>query len=287
MGFSDNLLARLKDAQGGLSKAERKIAEFVLDDPEASIRVSITQLALSVGVSEPTINRFSRSMGCTGFPDFKLRLAQSIATSDLPPVRRRVHEFDGNDVVIDKTFDTVGTSLAFLKESIDKEMFARCVDAMAQARKIEFYGVGSSAPTAIDCHHKFFRLGVDCVAYTDVLMQRMSAALLTSTSVAVIFSNSGRSVPLARAAEVARRSGATVIGVTAGGSPMTEWCDLVLEIPANDTGDFYAPLTSRFGHLVLIDALAIGVMLRRGPGIKSQLQSASEALDDARLPIRD
>lgn len=287
MGFSDNLLARLDEANDELSKSERKIAALILDDPEGAIRTSISQLAVAVGVSEPTINRFSRRMGCTGFPDFKLRLAQSIAASDMPPTRRRVDATDNLEVALDKVFDTVGTSLSFLKDTIDKAVFSRCVDRMAQARKIEFYGVGSSSSVALDCHHKFFRLGVDCVAYTDVVMQRMSAALLTPAAVAVIFSNSGRSVPLARAAEVAQRSGATVIGVTAANSPMTEWCDLVLEVPAKDPEDYYSPLTSRLGHLVLVDALAIGVMLRRGPGIHALLRSASEAIDDSRLPIKD
>lgn len=74
----NNLLEALESKQTKLSKSERKVAEVILSDPGKAIRSSIASLAKSAGVSEPTVNRFCRSMNCSGFPDFKLHLAQKI-----------------------------------------------------------------------------------------------------------------------------------------------------------------------------------------------------------------
>ena len=74
-----NILNTIQTVRGNLSKSELKVADVVLADPNACIRSSIAALARMADVSEPTVNRFCRSLDCGGFPDFKLRVAQSLA----------------------------------------------------------------------------------------------------------------------------------------------------------------------------------------------------------------
>ncbi|MGB0958519.1 MAG: transcriptional regulator HexR, partial [Litorivicinus sp.] len=74
------MLDRIQQQKDGLNRSEKKVAEVILQDPQAAIRSSIAALAKAAGVSEPTVNRFCRSFDAKGFPDFKLALAQSLAS---------------------------------------------------------------------------------------------------------------------------------------------------------------------------------------------------------------
>ncbi|SUG14706.1 DNA-binding transcriptional regulator HexR [Salmonella enterica subsp. arizonae] len=74
-----NMLEKVQSQLEHLSKSERKVADVILAAPGRSIHLSIAMLAQEAKVSEPTVNRFCRSMNTRGFPDFKLHLAQSLA----------------------------------------------------------------------------------------------------------------------------------------------------------------------------------------------------------------
>jgi len=77
---TNNLLTRLNAALPELSKSEIKVANAILTDPEAATRSSIAVLAAAAGVSEPSVNRFCKRFGASGFPDFKLQLARSLVS---------------------------------------------------------------------------------------------------------------------------------------------------------------------------------------------------------------
>src|SRR5690606_33808618 len=76
MLLEQSLIDRLREAVPDLNKAERRVAEAVLADIDAATRLTIKELALLARVSEPTVVRLARKMGCEGYTDFKLRLSQ-------------------------------------------------------------------------------------------------------------------------------------------------------------------------------------------------------------------
>ncbi|MDO9193865.1 MAG: MurR/RpiR family transcriptional regulator, partial [Undibacterium sp.] len=73
------LLARIRIASTALSRAERQVAEFLLQKPHDALEMSIRVLAQACDVSEPTVARFSQSMGFDGFKTFKMAFAKSLA----------------------------------------------------------------------------------------------------------------------------------------------------------------------------------------------------------------
>ena len=73
-----NLLQHIAQSIESLRKSEVKVAEYVLSDPAAVMHSSMSEVSAAVGVSEPTIVRFCRAVGCLGFQDLKLKLAQSL-----------------------------------------------------------------------------------------------------------------------------------------------------------------------------------------------------------------
>ena len=158
------------------------------------------------------------------------------------------------------------------------------MDILAQARRVEFYGVGTSGPVAVDAQHKFFRLNIPVVSYIDSLMQRMAASVLTTGDVVVCISYTGRTTQMVEVAQIARDAGATVIGITKHDSPLARESSVVVGIEAVEDTDVYMPMTSRIVQLAVIDILATGVSLRRGPDFRDHLRKVKESLKATRYP---
>lgn len=277
-----NILNTIQTVRANLSKSELKVADVVLADPNACIRSSIAALARMADVSEPTVNRFCRSLDCGGFPDFKLRVAQSLAHGT-PYASSNVDPDDSVAEFSSKIFDMTISSIEDAKNNLDTEAVDKAIMALAQAKKIEFYGLGASASVAIDAQHKFFRLNVPCVAYTDIMMQRMSAASLHRGDVVFAISYTGRTKATIESAKIAKEAGATVIGLTKEGSPLSDHCSITLGTDTAEDTEVYTPAVSRLVHLVIVDILATGVTLRRGPEFLEHLKKVKSTLKATRL----
>ncbi|MBS97198.1 MAG: transcriptional regulator HexR [Oceanospirillaceae bacterium] len=278
-----NLVHEIDAALESLNRSEKKVAEVILADPQAATRASIAVLAKAAQVSEPTVNRFCKRFNTAGFPDFKLHLAQALA-SGVPYVTRNVEPDDTAELYTPKIFEATMASLSIAKERLNPSDINLAVDQLIQAKQIAFYGLGACGSVAQDAQHKFFRFNIPVVAYDDVMMQRMVAAASGTGDVIVIFSSTGRTRELVDVAAVARESGATVVGITNPDSPLTRHCTIVLGVDEPEDTDIYMPMMSRIVQLVVVDILATGVTLRRGPDFLPHLKRIKQSLKDTRYP---
>ncbi|GLZ89173.1 transcriptional regulator HexR [Metapseudomonas resinovorans] len=278
-----NLLEQIQNRLGELNKAERKVAEVILRDPQQATRYSIAALAQSAQVSEPTVNRFCRSFGVNGYPELKMQLAQSLA-SGAAYVSQAVAADDGPEAYTRKIFGSAIASLDSALQSLDAQLISRAVDLMIQARQIHFFGLGASASVALDAQHKFFRFNLAVSAHSDVLMQRMLASVAHTGDLFVIISYTGRTRELVEVARLARQNGASVLGLTAAGSPLARASTLSLNIPLPEDTDIYMPMTSRIIQLTVLDVLATGMTLRRGVDFQPHLRKIKESLNASRYP---
>lgn len=278
-----NILEKLANPKQKLSKSAQKIAAIVLNNPEAAINITTAKLARQAAVSEPSVNRFCHSLGCEGFPDFKVKLAQNLANGT-PKITRFVESEDSVPDIIEKIFDSTHASLTNTQVLLDPGTIERAIDLLAQAHAIMFFGVGASGSVALDAQHKFLRFNTPIVAHVDPLNQRMIAAGLDQQDVVVCISYTGRTISMIDVAKLAHEAGASVIGITTVGSPLARQCTLVLPVDTPENTDIYTPMTSRIDHLVLIDVLATGVALKRGARFSQHLQQVKDALITTRLP---
>ena len=277
-----NLLQHIAQSRHLLRKSELKVADHVLLDPAAVMHSSMADLAHSVGISEPTIVRFCRAIGCSGFQDLKLKLAQSLAAG-ASFGQFAIHEDDSVADYSLKIFDTTLHTLMEVREKLDPLELQRAVTLMSQAQRVEFYGFGASGAVAADAQHKFFRLLLTAAAYSDPHMQAMSAVTLKPTDVAICISQSGRSKDLLITANLVRESGASLITLCPSQTPLAELSTVNLAIDVHEDTEIYTPLTSRIAHLVVIDVLAMGVAMARGPSLVNHLKSVKRSLRGLRL----
>ncbi|WP_434986534.1 MurR/RpiR family transcriptional regulator [Vreelandella zhaodongensis] len=282
--MAHDLLDRLRERLEELNRSERKVANVILEDPAVATSLSIASLAQAASVSEPTVNRFCRNFGAKGYPDFKIKLAQSLA-GGTPYVTRAVEPGDSASQYTQKIFGATIAALDEAQREVDLAAVERMVDYLTQAKQIHFFGLGASGAVAQDAQHKFFRFNLPVIAYVDVLMQRMVAAACHTGDVVVIISYTGRTRELVDIARVAREAGAVVLGITAPNSPLSLECTATLEVATPEDTDHYMPMTSRVIQLTLIDALATGVTLRRGEDFLPHLKKIKDSLRDTRFPV--
>ncbi|MFM1949044.1 MAG: putative HTH-type transcriptional regulator YbbH [Pseudomonadota bacterium] len=279
------MLDRIKASLPSLAPAEQRVGKLVLHDPRAFANLPVTELADRAHVSKPTVVRFCRSVGYDGLSDFKLKLAGSVSEG-VPFIHRSVDADDKTNDVAVKVIDN--TVAAFLKYRNDASSFA--LDQAAQAlaethatgKRIEFYGVGNSGIVAQDAQHKFFRLGMNTIAYSDGHMQVMSASMLSKGDCVVVISNSGRTRDLMDACDIARKRGATTIVITASGSPLATAGHIHLTADHPESYDRYSPMVSRLLHLLIIDILATTVALRIGEALQPALREMKNNLRNKR-----
>ncbi len=281
-----NILEKITNEIDTFSKSERKVAEVILASPNTVIHASIAALAKQANISEPTVNRFCRRLDTKGYPDFKLHLAQSLATGT-PYVNRNVDENDSADEYTEKIFESTMANLDLARKSLSGNSINRAVDLLTQANKISFFGLGASAVVAHDAQNKFFRFNVPVVYFDDILMQRMSAINSRQGDVVIVISHTGRTKSLVEVAHLAKENDATVIGITQNGTPLSKECHIVLSIDVAEDTDLYMPMSSRIAQLVLVDILATGFTLRRGTKFRDNLKKVKDSLRSSRFERKD
>ena len=275
------LTQSISDTLSELRKSERKVADFVLKNPLGVIHMRIVDLAKEAAVSEPTVVRFCRAVGCEGFQDFKLALAQQLASS--PSYGQiAVTDTDSTREYTHKVFDSTVDTLLKVRERLVLENLEAAVAAICAANRVEFYGFGASAAVAFDGQHKFFRLQITSAAYSDPHLQNMSASSLQANDVVIAISQSGRTQALLDSMELVQQAGGIVIGLAPSDSPVVRNATIPIEVDAKEDIQIYTPLSSRIAHLAVIDVLAIGVAQKKGPQLQQHLQQLQAGLSSLR-----
>lgn len=254
-----DLRERIRAARPSLSPAERQVADWVLRQPGTVLSLPVAAIAREAGVSQPTVIRFCRSMGCHGLSDFKLRLAQGNVARDAAPAR--IASPSGTRV-LQNAID----SLTTLQDRFDPRTLDAAVALVDSAHRIDLYGFGSSGVVALDAQTKFFRYGIPANAYSDPYLVSMSLNVLQAGDVVIAISKSGALPELQTAVERVRELGVRVIAVTAPGSPLAALADVVLPAGVDDAVADRS-MVARLLHLALLDALVLEVALRKGSAL--------------------
>lgn len=273
------LLDSIRTQLDSLSKSEKKVARAVLDHPDLIVTENITALAKSAQVSEPTVVRFCRAVGYDGWQEFKLKLAQSLALA-MPRANELPTQDDLAVDLVNKICSRSINTLLDLRNSLNPATIQQALDILSRSNKIEFYGQGTSGIIATDAQHKFFRSGVPTVAYADPAIHAISASLLRTGDTVVAISQRGNNLSLVRSIKLARKGGADIIALAPSGTPLADLATVLIPIDLVFNIDPYTPISGRLAYLVVIDILAVGLALKRGPEFRAQMQNAQKALQE-------
>ncbi len=278
------VLGRLQRSLNNLSKAERRIAEVILDNPTSIVHMTTAELARAAEVSDPMVSRLCRSIECSSFPDLKLQIAGNLANRNGNSyVNSSVSPNDSTLDFTNKIINANQHGLEYLRSGLDLPAVDKAIDILANAKRIEIYGMGGTASVAQDAQNRLFRMGIPAVAYEDTLKQHMSAAIASKGTVILSISFTGRTKDAIEAIEIGKNAGAQVVAITALNSPIAAIADVAISSASElEDTNVYVPMATRMVVLTLIDILTTGIALKL-PGIDKRLQKAKQGLENTKL----
>lgn len=244
-----------------MGKAEKKVADWILEHPNELLPLSIVELAEKSESSEATIVRFSKRLGFSGYQELKISLARETKTNI---VNAHMTKEDTAFEIYEKVCNDIYYSLESTKKVLNAESLQNASEAIMSAGKIVIMGLGNSAAVALDASHKLLRIGLNAYAYTDNHMQVIAASHLKKGDVAIGISHSGSSKDVIEAMQIAREHGATTICITnKGKSTIQKHSDIVLHTASEETKYNILALTSRIAQLSIIDTLYYHIVYQK------------------------
>ena len=287
-----DIISEMRRLGGSFPKREQRVADYILANLEDVAHLSQSQIAKATDVSVATVNRFCQSLGCEGFRDFNIRLAQSVAVS-LQYINASTQELAESHHLVGQVFGALNETLILARSQLDSDAINAAIEILSQARRISFIGVGGgSANVAREGSNRFFRLGIPADAHADGYLQRMLASTLGKGDIVFAISASGQPTELLDSIAIAKQYGASTISLTKSGSPLANLADVAIEIDIPEDQDIFKPSASRLVFMAIIDVLAAGAAHKRPERVKEYLRRIRTSLvslsdDTGPKPIGD
>jgi DNA-binding MurR/RpiR family transcriptional regulator len=261
-------VARAQAALPSLGDTDKRVIETILRDPEAVVRGSVTELAQRAGVAQSSAVRACQRIGYRGYQDVKLVITRDLAHQDQRE-QELAHDagIDGRTPasdILDRVFRRSSRALVDAAQTVDPELLSLAIDRIAVASRVLVVGNGTSAAPAHDAAYRLSALGLVTIAPTDVMAQHLAARHLDKTCVCLVVSHTGATRESLFAAEAARAAGAFVVAITSyTNSPLTRVVDALLTAGGPEHGFRLEAMASRLAHLAIVDALFVGIAVRR------------------------
>jgi len=272
-----DIISRITELFIELSSVEKRIAQFILDEADAVTALPIAELARQANVSQASITRFAKTLGCRDVRDLKVKLAQSLAVG-----QRFIHE-EPDLEGIQGIYETIINVLTINRRTIDEPALAKAVEWLSDARQILAIGMGGgSTICAAEVQHRLFRLGLPVTAQSDGLLVRMMAAAVARQDVVVALSLGGYTQEVVESAAIARQYGAKVVAITPAGTPLAAQADVLLALVVRENDYIYKPSTSRYAMLAMVDVLATALAMANKRQSRDRLRRIKLALDSHR-----
>lgn len=255
--MNPDIFTSIRSHYNMFTKAEKKVADFVLENPRQILDMSITDLADRCGIGDTSVFRFCRDLDLKGYQDFRIMIAHSLKTEEGDMLTSgAISPEDTLDVVIQKTLQINTQALQETCRLIDQESVSKAVGWLIDAGRVSFFGMGTSYITALDAYNKFMRITPKVEVAGDSHMQAMSACMMTEQDVAVAISYSGSTKDTIDAAKAAKGCGAKVISLTRFvKSPLTQYSDLTLLCGATEGPFQGGSLSAKLSQLFLLDII--------------------------------
>lgn len=254
---SSDLLQRIREGYPHYTKAEKKVASYVIENPKKILFMSISDLADACEVGDTSVFRFCRSLKLQGYQEFKMQLSLSIhqgveEEEELGEVSLK----DPFDILAKKVLQNNVNAINETYSLIRAEDFAKVMYYLETAEHIHFFGVGTSMLTAMTAMNKFLRITPNVHCIMDSHMQAMSASMMTGKDLAIIISYSGATKDTIHVAKVAKKAGAKVVCITKfSKSPLTAYSDVTILCGSNDGPLEGGSTSSQMSQMFLIDLM--------------------------------
>lgn len=247
-----NIVLQIQSTYNQLTRTEKKVADYVLQNKNKVLYMSITDLADACKVGDTSVYRFCRTLGLDGYQQFKMKLSISLPEHELLDEEDEEKEESTASRIMESHMNAIRESYLLLSP----EKLDRLVEMIDESEKVYFFGIGDSLLTAEEARNKFLRITSKVVCLTDPHMQSMAASMATERDLIVIISYSGSTKDNIHVAKIAKRAGAKIACITHyKKSPLTAYSDVTLLCGAEEAPLEGGSMSAKMGQLYLIDLL--------------------------------
>lgn len=282
---ASELMLNIRSKLPQMNPAQGKIARYILQNPHNIPGMPTGQLARESGVSEASISRFVKFLGCSNYRDFQTEMVKNnLLSHDRIRGYADVKNMDTTSQICQKIFNANIQCLSDTFAMLDTDALERAADLIAEKKKLCILAQGRSCVTADSIRQRLCRLGIWCTAHSDPHEQAISASLLREGEVVLGISTYGRSRNLLKNLRLASANGAVVIGVSSyRGTPLEEVADIMLIASSNEEAQFgFEPSCSTVAQMVLLDCLYIMITNRMKEEAQKYFAVTCEAIETER-----
>ncbi|ADZ43558.1 TPA: MurR/RpiR family transcriptional regulator [Yersinia enterocolitica] len=274
-------LLRIRQLYPTLAQNDRKLADFLLTNPEQARHLSSQKLAQQTGVSQSAVVKFAQKLGYKGFPALKQALSEIVAA---PEQAVTLH----NQILSTDSLKTVGEKLlaekaAALRATLDinsEQRLTEALDMLRSARRVILTGLGASGLVAKDLAYKLLKIGVMAVSETDMHAQLAAVQALDSRDLLLAISFSGERREINLAAEEAQRCGAKVLALTSfTPNSLQQRADHCLYTISEEPAIRSAAISSSTAQYALTDLLFMAM-------IQQDLESAQDHINHSAALVK-
>jgi RpiR family transcriptional regulator, carbohydrate utilization regulator len=267
-----------------LKRAQRRIAEAVVGDPEQFVSHSISELAADYGVSAGSIVIFCKSLGLRGFPALKIALARELSEPVLLSGKQK-EQPNNLPFTVQGVFERHVESLRQTLKLNPPDSLDAAVKSLLKTRRIVLFSIGLSYPVAYSLYARLRFIGLPAFIEFDSHLQVAAAAEINPGDVGFAVSVSGSTRETVECLRLAKERRATTICITNSiGSPLAQAADIPLYAAPSAVKYFQAPLASRVTQLAIADVLLVLAGQRRKRQALAHIRRAEEYLLKHRVP---
>ncbi|MFD0716903.1 MurR/RpiR family transcriptional regulator [Paenibacillus sp. GCM10027626] len=285
MAITDNILIKIRECKDSLTPVERMVAEYILENKDEIPHLSIKSLAQASRTSDASVLRFCKTMGYSGYRSFIVSISTSLGSMDEDSAEQYTDIQPGDNLVT--IIANIGRnnirSIEDTLSVIDRQAVARAIEALQTSKRIVFFGIGASGLVAQDAEQKFTRINKMCHAFVDGHSQLTGASLLSKEDVAIFISNSGDTIEILDALDIAKKNGAHIVAITKySKSELSEKADTLLSISTPEISIRSGAMGSRIAMLTIIDMLFAGVASADYQQVKKYLNRSRSIISKKR-----
>ena len=259
-----------------MGRAEKKIADYILENSRNITECSVTELAKICGCGDATVVRFSRRLGYDGFQALKIGIAGELGSTSA--ISSEIKRTDSCFEIFKKRIADISVSLKSTESVLDEATLENAAKLIMNARRIAVFGLGNSAAIAMDAAHKFLRLGLNAQSCTDNHMQAIIASHLDRQSVAIGISHSGSSKDIVEALKLSKIGNAATICITNyAASPIVEASDIT---KSDETKHSILGMSSRIAQLTIFDAIYTYIVINSDKAAVQAIYNTEVALQN-------
>ncbi len=256
-----DMISAIRNIYSSLSPSEKKVADFVMKNPQQVLNLSIFELADLCSVSAPSVSRFVKRTFGMNFLETKVELAKNFSQIEKNNVSELLSWADDLNDMPSKIINEVSLTCNDVIAANTTDKFKDVINLIKNADTVYFFAVGSSAIVAADFQNKLLKIGIKSIFINDSNLNILNSNICTPRDVVIAISFSGRTKEVNIAVSNAKKRNTPIVAITKGrNSSLAKMADYVLLSPSYEINENrLGAIFSRYGQLFIVDYLFIGL----------------------------